>query len=203
MPHLEHEHTFDGAVCGVDEVGRGPWAGPVITCAVVLKNSTLPNEILSVLDDSKKLTDKKRQALYLPLKEHCHYAIGECSVAEIDKYNILQATMIAMTRAIESLKTPFVGVLIDGNHIPENLSVPAKCIIKGDSISLSIAAASVLAKVYRDTLMKNLAKEHPYYGWDTNAGYGTKTHKAGIEEYGITPHHRTSFAPIKKVLEGK
>ena len=202
MPHLEYEKSFNGPVCGVDEVGRGPWAGPVITCAAVLKTGTLPDETLAILDDSKKLTDKKRQALYEPLKQHCYYNIGQCSVAEIDEHNILQATLIAMSRAVNGLKTPIVGALIDGNKLPE-LSVPATAIVKGDSISLSIAAASVIAKVFRDTLMKDLATQYPHYNWESNAGYGTKAHIEGLNRHGITPHHRTSYAPIKKILEAK
>ena len=200
MPNLEYEKTYDGAVCGVDEVGRGPWSGPVVACAVVLKNGTLPDDILTVLDDSKKLTAQKRQALYEPLMQHCHFSIGQCSVDEIDELNILQATMKAMKRAIKGLNVPIVGALIDGNKIPD-LNIPAQAIIKGDSISISIAAASVIAKIYRDTLMQELALQYPHYGWESNAGYGTKKHIEGLEKHGITQHHRKSYAPIKKIIQ--
>ncbi|MGB1361480.1 MAG: ribonuclease HII [Alphaproteobacteria bacterium] len=203
MPNLEFENKYDGLVCGVDEVGRGPWAGPVVTCAVALKAS-LPEHILQELDDSKKLTDKKRQALFEPLKYYFHYSIAEATVKEIDELNILKATMIAMKRAVEnlneSLDNKLVHALIDGNKEPD-LNIPQTTIIKGDSQSISIAAASVIAKVSRDLLMQKLAKEFPYYGWERNAGYGTKAHIQGIKDYGICEHHRTSFAPIKNAME--
>ena len=204
MPDLEYENKFDGLVCGVDEVGRGPWAGPVLTCAVVIKGGNLPEHIAEVLDDSKKLTDNKRKALFEPLKYHCHYKIGLASVEEIDEINILQATRLAMKRAVEDLNTELDNklshALIDGNK-EIDIEIPQTTIVKGDSISLSIAAASVIAKVSRDLLMGELAKDYPHYDWQNNAGYGTKKHIQGIENYGICEHHRKSFAPIKQASQ--
>lgn len=184
------------AVCGVDEVGRGPLAGPVTAAAVILD----PEHIPAGLNDSKTLTAKKREALYDLLMTHADVSIGEASVAEIDTHNILRASHIAMVRAIAGLKTKADYVLIDGNQTPRGLKLKSETLIKGDSLSQSIAAASIVAKVWRDRLMVSLSQQYPHYGWERNAGYGTKEHKEGLKSHGITPHHRRSFAPIHNIL---
>ena len=184
-----------GPVCGVDEVGRGPWAGPVVTAAVILDPETAPTG----LNDSKKLTLKRREALFDQLQDAPH-GIGVASVAEIDRLNILAATYLAMRRAIQALPQPPGFALIDGNRIPVDLPCPAWAIVKGDARSASIAAASIIAKVTRDRIMVDLAKEFPGYGWETNAGYGVPAHQAALKTLGVTPHHRRSFKPIHKML---
>ena len=201
MPDFSYEEQYTGTVCGVDEVGRGCLAGPVVACAVVYDKDRLPPSILEILDDSKKLTKKKREALYPILIENCTYAIGVSSVEEIDSINILQASLLAMQKAVESLPVSVDTALIDGTMKPA-LQCQMQTIIKGDSISLCIAMASIIAKVYRDALMGELTKEYPYYDWQSNAGYGTRKHKEGLKQHGITSHHRKSFAPIKEYVEG-
>jgi len=188
-------------IAGVDEAGRGPWAGPVMAGAAILHPSTLPEALMTGLDDSKKLSSDKREALYALLQssEAVVMAVGEASVSEIDELNILQATFLAMRRAVENLKTNIDVALVDGNRKPP-LSCAVQTIIKGDSASLSIAAASIAAKVTRDRLMIALAQQHPGYGWDTNMGYGTVAHSAALHRLGVTPHHRQSFAPIRAAL---
>jgi ribonuclease HII len=182
-------------IAGVDEVGRGPWAGPVTACAVILD----PNNIPHGLDDSKKLTAKRREALFDPIMETAQVSLVHVEVDEIDNINILQATFRAMERAVAGLNVPD-HILIDGNKIPPNLNAPATAVIKGDAKSVSIAAASIIAKVTRDRLMLDLSKSHPHYGWETNAGYGTKIHQLGLLNHGVTPHHRRSFKPIHNIL---
>tara|TARA_R110002096_G_scaffold46032_6_gene123057 strand:+ start:30827 stop:31447 length:621 start_codon:yes stop_codon:yes gene_type:complete len=182
-------------IAGVDEVGRGPWAGPVTACAVILD----PNNIPHGLDDSKKLTAGRREALYDLIIDNAHVSLIHVEVDEIDRINILQATFRAMERAVAALPMPD-HILIDGNKIPPNLTAPASAIIKGDGKSVSIAAASIIAKVTRDRLMLDLSKLHPGYGWETNAGYGTKMHQLGLLNHGVTPHHRRSFKPIHNIL---
>ena len=199
MPDFSLESQFDGPVAGIDEVGRGPWAGPVVTCAAILDPATFPVALAAQLDDSKKLTDKKRQALFDPLCQHCVYCLGEASVAEIDELNILKATMLAMRRAVNGLPQKPVAALVDGNRDP-GLGLPTETVVKGDGRSLSIAAASVIAKVTRDRMMRRLADDYPGYGWERNAGYGTKAHRDGLADLGVTPHHRRSFAPIAKLI---
>ena len=186
----------DGYVCGVDEVGRGPLAGPVVAAAVVLNPEVIPRG----LNDSKKLSEKKRDALYdLIMEKAVAVSIAEASVEEIDEINILQASLLAMRRAVAGLNTPPSSALVDGNKDPD-LKVPTRTLIKGDSRSLSIAAASIVAKVFRDHLMKNLAEEFPDYGWDKNAGYGVPAHRQALQMVGVSPHHRKSFAPIRNIL---
>ena len=196
----EKRHQY---IAGVDEVGRGPWAGPVVTCAVIIDQKTFPAPLAEQLDDSKKLSDKKRAELYPKLIENVTYSLGECSVTEIDKHNILQATMIAMTRAVDGLVQKPDYVLVDGNRMPPPSTgwcYEGEPVIKGDATSITIAAASIIAKVTRDSLMTQLAEQYPHYGWKSNAGYGTKAHQAGIASHGICEHHRKSFAPIKKFI---
>ncbi len=176
-------------ICGVDEAGRGPLAGPVCAAAVILpKHCDLPG-----LTDSKKLTDKKRRELYPVIKEQAiAYGIGFASEQEIDEINILQATFLAMQRALDQLAVKPDLALIDGNR-EKDFGLPVKTVVKGDSLSLNIAAASVLAKVTRDDLMMELAEKYPEYGFAVHKGYGTKAHYAALTEHGPSPVHRMSF----------
>lgn len=200
LPDYEFEQqlhdTGHKLIAGIDEVGRGPWAGPVTAAAVILD----PKNIPSGLDDSKKLSPAKRQHLAKQITETSQWAIVHVDVDEIDQINILQASLSAMRRAIERLPALPNHVLIDGNRAPENLKCDATTIVKGDARSLSIAAASIIAKVARDALMADLAVQFPHYGWETNAGYGTKRHQEGLKSHGVSPHHRRSFKPIHKML---
>lgn len=196
MPDLALESTYEGIIAGVDEAGRGPWAGPVVAAAVVLDASQLPKGI----NDSKQLSESKREALFEQITACSSVGVGIATVAEIDALNILGATKLAMRRAIEQLpQTPTIA-LVDGNQ-PPALPCAVKTVVGGDAKSLSIAAASIIAKVTRDRIMKTLANEYPGYGWEKNAGYGTRTHQHGLATLGITPHHRRSFKPIKALLE--
>lgn len=185
-------------VFGVDEVGRGPWAGPVVAAAVALP-SDYRDLGLDGLHDSKKLTEKKRESLFDVLVTLPH-GIGMASVEDIDSMNILQASLLAMTRAVEACPLAPDHVLVDGNKLPD-WSYEASCLVKGDGLSPSIAAASVLAKVTRDRMMIELDKSFPGYGWASNKGYGAKAHQEGLASHGVTPHHRRSFAPIAKLLQ--
>ncbi|MDA9074630.1 ribonuclease HII [Amylibacter sp.] len=182
-------------IIGVDEVGRGPWAGPVTACAVILDPDNIPHG----LNDSKKLNAARRNELFLKIMESSLVSCVHADVEEIDKINILQATFRAMERSILKLPIPD-HILIDGNKLPPNLPSPATAIIKGDTKSASIAAASIIAKVTRDQLMADLSLEYPGYGWEKNAGYGTKMHQLGLLNNGVTPHHRRSFKPIHNML---
>ncbi|MGB0851901.1 MAG: ribonuclease HII [Pikeienuella sp.] len=182
-------------VCGIDEVGRGPWAGPVVAAAAVLD----PTRIPPGLNDSKKLTLRRREALFEALQDH-DIGIGIASVEEIDRLNILQATYLAMRRAVAALPTVPGFALVDGNRLPPDLPCPGQTIIKGDGRSVSIAAASIVAKVTRDRMMASLAAEWPGYGWERNAGYGVAAHAEALRNLGVTPHHRRSFKPIHKML---
>jgi len=194
---LEDRHS--GIVCGVDEVGRGPLAGPVVTAAVIIDRARAPAGILTQINDSKKLTAQKREYLFNKIQEFSEVSLGVCTVDEIDRLNILQATMLAMQRAVAGLKTAPALALIDGNRAPK-LACQALTVIKGDAISLSIAAASIIAKHTRDQAMKTLSKDFPHYGWERNAGYGTAAHLKAIEIHGVTIHHRCSFAPVSNRL---
>ena len=208
MPDFKIEENLhvSGAVFGLDEAGRGPWCGPVVAACVYWPNFEIPEELVTQIDDSKKLTPLKRGRLYEQIiSSNAVYGIGIASSSEIDEYNILEATFLAMKRALEQVKTNQhltpAYALIDGNRLPKNWSLPTKAVIKGDHLSLSIASASILAKVTRDRLMTEMAHLYPQYGWEKNAGYGTKEHIEAIEKYGITPFHRRSYAPIKKYLQ--
>ncbi|WP_323781169.1 ribonuclease HII [Thalassovita sp.] len=183
-------------VAGVDEVGRGPLAGPVTAAAVVLD----PDHIPEGLNDSKKLTAKRRQALLEQLLEHADVSVAHVSVEEIDQHNILRASHIAMIRALEGLESSPDFTLIDGNMIPRGLTLPSRAVVKGDALSLSIAAASIAAKIRRDQVMWDLAQQFPGYGWETNAGYPTKAHTEALQNLGVTPHHRRSFKPVHNIL---
>lgn len=208
MPDFELEKKYNGYVAGVDEAGRGPWAGPVVAGAVIIKNKNLPFDLLNGLDDSKKISALKREILFERLfeekaKGEVSIGIGQASCQEIDNLNILQATFLAMKRAVQNLDISPQTALIDGNRLPKDFPCEMKCVIKGDALSFSIAAASIIAKVYRDHLMKNMALKYPGYGFEKNAGYGTLAHIEGLKKHGITPEHRLSYKPIQVFLNKK
>ncbi|THF68852.1 MAG: ribonuclease HII [Sulfitobacter sp. SK025] len=183
-------------VAGVDEVGRGPLAGPVTAAAVVLDPSRIPDG----LNDSKKLTKRGRERLYQVILSVADVSVAHASVEEIEELNILRASHLAMVRALEGLKTPADYALIDGNMIPNGLSIASEAIIKGDARSQSISAASIMAKMCRDCVMLSLAQQHPGYGWETNMGYGSKSHIEALGKIGVTPHHRRLFKPVYNIL---
>ena len=184
-------------VCGVDEVGRGPWAGPVVAAAVILDRDW----DAAGVDDSKRLTAAARTRLRGAIEAHAEIGTGQASVCEIDRLNILNATLLAMRRAVAALPRVPECALVDGNRLPD-LPCPATAVTRGDARSLSIAAASIVAKVERDRLMAGLAVDFPGYGWERNAGYGTPEHAAALERLGVSPHHRRSFAPVARRLAG-
>ncbi|WP_333827680.1 ribonuclease HII [Pararhodobacter sp.] len=185
------------AVAGVDEVGRGPLAGPVTAAAVVLDPARIPPG----LNDSKRLSAAAREALAQMIWAQARVAtVAHASVEEIDTLNILQASHLAMRRALAALSLPPDHALIDGNRLPRDLCCPAETLIKGDARCLSIAAASIVAKVERDRIMADLARDWPGYGWETNAGYPSPAHVAALNRLGVTPHHRRSFAPVRNIL---
>lgn len=183
-------------VAGVDEVGRGPLAGPVTAAAVVLD----PDNIPEGLNDSKKLTAKKREALFELILATADVSVAHASVEEIDEINILRASHLAMERAIAGLSKTPDHLLIDGNMVPRGVTMSNETLVKGDGRSVSIAAASIVAKITRDRIMVDLAQQFPGYGWETNAGYPSKQHKEALLQQGITQHHRRSFKPIHNIL---
>src|SRR3954466_11099887 len=201
MPHYIFEaralKTIDGPIAGVDEAGRGPLAGPVLAAAVILDRKRIPKG----LNDSKQLSEEEREALYPRILETAlAVGVGEASVGEIDLVNIRQATHLAMARAVRALAIAADFALVDGNDAP---ALPCKCdtLVGGDGRSVSIAAASIIAKVTRDRLMVRLHDEHPGYNWRSNKGYGTPDHYSGLKLHGVTMHHRRSFAPIYNILQ--
>ena len=200
MPDFEYEIKAKEKgfkyVCGVDEAGRGPLAGPVCAAAVILPEDC----VIEGLDDSKKLSEKKREALFDVIKEKAvSFSVAFGTLEEIEKYNILEATFIAMNRAVAGLDVEADFALIDGNRVPKGIEIPCETVVKGDSKSLSVAAASVLAKVSRDRLMMQYDKEYPEYNFKKHKGYGTKEHYAAIEEHGVCEIHRLSF--LKNVIK--
>ena len=199
MPDLSLEIAAGGIVAGIDEVGRGPWAGPVVAAAVVLDAARLPAALATVIDDSKRLSPAVREAIATELPAYAHIAIGAATVDEITAHNILGATFLAMSRAVARLGVLPDLALVDGNRLPA-LPCAARAVIGGDGLSLSIAAASIVAKVTRDRLMARLGSRYPGFGWERNAGYGTPEHRAALKRLGVTPHHRRSFAPIINML---
>ncbi len=204
MPDFTHEDAAVAEgyaiICGVDEAGRGPWAGPVVAAAAILDLDTLSTDMRNRIDDSKKLKPAAREALFDLIVGVARTGVGVASVEEIDADNILQATMMAMARAVADLGAPPPDLaLIDGNRTPP-LACPARAIVRGDALSLSIAAASIIAKVSRDRMMVELDGRYPGYGWAHNAGYGTAEHQAALARLGVTPAHRRSFRPIRKIL---
>jgi len=216
LGHDLGSHDGGRLVIGIDEAGRGPWAGPVVAAAAWLDPAGLDAALAEGLDDSKKLSARRRNALFEILSDPActcaRVAVGEASVEEIDRLNILQASLLAMQRAAEALGTALDAApggaglpraaLVDGNKLPQ-LGCEARAVVKGDGRSLSIAAASVVAKVTRDRAMAVLARDYPGYGWERNQGYGTAEHRAGIARLGITPPHRRSFRPIRDALASK
>ena len=209
MPDLNYERQFNALVIGIDEAGRGPWAGPVTVTAIWLCPSaydTLPAGI----DDSKKIKPPRRAALAAALMAPPHlFHTVSIEVAQIDQMGILKATFAGMVMVASKLADKMVKAgwgapvhaLVDGNLLPPNMPLPATALIKGDSRSLSIAAASLIAKTSRDQIMQDLALAYPDYGWASNMGYGTKAHQAGLDQFGLTPHHRHSFKPIRRYLD--
>ena len=205
MPSFSIEETLGSQnIFGIDEAGRGPWCGPVVAACVCWPDLKMPEDLKTQIKDSKKLTGAKREVLFKKIMaSSAVVGVGQSSAREIDQYNILNATFMAMHRALEQITTSIDYVLIDGNRLPKGWKYPCQAIIKGDDLSFSIAAASIIAKVTRDRIMTELAKEYPAYKWDKNAGYGTKDHILALQEFGITPHHRRSYAPIQKLLNEK
>ncbi len=200
-PHDRIEREHGGRVAGVDEAGRGPLAGPVVACAVVFTQG-IPRRLRPLIDDSKALTGAQRRAAFKALQacRGIEIGIGAASVGVILELNILHAAMLAMRRAVGRLPTPPDLALIDGNCMP-HLPCPGRCCVDGDATSLSIAAASIVAKVVRDRAMARLAARHPHYGWHENAGYGTRAHRAALLAHGPTPHHRAAFGTVRLLLE--
>ena len=190
-----------GPVAGIDEAGRGPWAGPVVAAAVILDPATLPRFLAAGLDDSKTLPPARRRELYLGLLECAEIGIGAASVREIEEDNVLGATLTAMGRALAALPRRPSVALVDGNRAPD-LPCRVEAVVRGDSLSMSIAAASIVAKVTRDRIMARLSSRYPGFAWERNAGYGTAEHRRALERHGPTPHHRRGFAPIRAMLEG-
>ena len=206
MPDFSYEraHQNCGFVFGLDEAGRGPWCGPVVAACVCFPDGHIDPTLAAQINDSKKLTVRRREALYPQIRTSgALIGVGQASAAEIDEINILQASFLAMRRALDQVRaagcTPGFA-LIDGNKLPD-WDLPMQAVIGGDGLSLSIAAASIVAKVVRDHIMTDLAKEFPAYGWDKNAGYGTRVHQEALEKYGITPYHRRTYAPIARLLK--
>lgn len=201
MPNFEFEMRFAGLVAGIDEVGRGPLAGPVVAAAAIIDRTRAPKSLLKLIDDSKKLTEARREKAYEAMiaSGAVCYAVAEASVAEIDEINILQATFLAMRRALDGLASRPQHALIDGNKVPPRLGCAAECIVGGDARSYSIAAASIVAKVTRDRQMARLAEQFPGYGWESNRGYGSAQHLDALKQLGPTPHHRMSFAPLNRL----
>ncbi|HIC64699.1 MAG: ribonuclease HII [Paracoccus sp. (in: a-proteobacteria)] len=201
LPDFSHEQAAmsRGArlVAGVDEVGRGPLAGPVTAAAVVVRD---PVNIPEGLNDSKKVGRKQREVLADWIMAHCDWSVAHVEVADIERLNIYHAAHLAMVRAVAGLRCRPCRVLVDGNRVPAALDRPAEAIVGGDARSLSIAAASILAKVLRDRIMVDLAQQHPGYGWEVNAGYPTPAHKRALLDLGLTPHHRRSFRPVHNIL---
>ncbi len=197
-PTYALESRFDGPVAGVDEAGRGPLAGPVVAAAVILDPANTP----AGLADSKTLSEKRREALAPLIRQSAAVGVGAASVEEIDTLNILQASLLAMRRAVAALPRPPAVCLVDGNQDPR-LSCRTELVIKGDARSLSIAAASIIAKTVRDEEMRALDKIHPQYGWASNKGYGSAAHRAALERFGATDHHRRSFAPVAAAIAAR
>jgi ribonuclease HII len=201
MPDCTLEAQLGGRVAGVDEVGRGPLAGPVVAAAVVFK-TRVPQQLAALLDDSKRLTAAQRVTAFVALQSWgmADISLGAASVAEIERINILQASLLAMRRAVARLPTPPDHALVDGNQRPA-LPCPVTCVVDGDAASLSIAAASIVAKVVRDRGMGRLARRFPAYGWEQNCGYGTAFHRAALMRWGATVHHRAGFGTVRLLLQ--
>lgn len=195
-PDFSYETAIGGRVAGIDEAGRGPWAGPVVAAAVILDLRNCPDRI----NDSKKLSARVRTELFEAIRETGSISVGMASVEEIDALNIRNATHLAMLRAANGLWPQPEALLIDGREIPDGLPCKAQAVIKGDARALSIAAASIIAKVTRDRIMTELDAKYPGYGWARNSGYGVPAHRDALIRLGVTPHHRRSFRPIHNML---
>lgn len=196
-PDLAHEAAAPARpVAGVDEAGRGPWAGPVVAAAAILDPARIPEGI----DDSKRLSAARREALAAALRAVAEIGVGVATVEEIDRLNILRAADLAMARALAALPRPPGFALIDGNRVPPGLPCPALALVKGDARALSVAAASIVAKTERDRMLRALAADWPGYGWERNMGYGTAEHAEALARLGPTPHHRRSFRPVAEIL---
>jgi ribonuclease HII len=202
MPDLSLETEHGGLVCGVDEVGRGPLAGPVLAAAVVLDPDHMPRGFRRKIDDSKALTAEEREAAFGEIRRCALIGIGAASVREIDSINILRASLLAMRRAVAALGIRPDLALVDGNQDP-SLACPVRTVIGGDAKSLSVAAASIVAKVTRDLIMRDLSVRYRGYGWEHNAGYSTPDHRRAIRELGVTVHHRRSFGWVRLSLDGQ
>ena len=207
MPDFAIERRCAGIVCGVDEAGRGPLAGPVVAAAVVIDRQRFRGQLRCVLDDSKVLSRETRESCYRALlacarRGVATIGVGAAGRPEIDRINILRASLLAMRRAVAALRLVPDIALVDGNIAPP-LDCVVRTVVKGDGKSLSIAAASVVAKVTRDRIMHALARRYPGYGWESNVGYSTAEHFAGLRRFGATPHHRRSFAPVRLAIEGE
>ena len=205
LPNFELELSFNKPVIGIDEVGRGPIAGPVVSCACLFLDYSVNKNILILFDDSKKLSKKKRKEAFQAISQlkknyKLRYALGFASVDEIDSLNILEATKISMRRAINKLNYKKTNLIIDGKIDLELSGYTSYGIIKGDQKSYSIAVSSIIAKIHRDRYMRFLSLKFPHYGWNENAGYGTKKHIEQIYKQGITEQHRKSFEPIKSLI---
>lgn len=202
MPSFRFELRCEGRVAGIDEAGRGPLAGPVYAAAAVIDRTRAARKLLRMIDDSKKLTLEQREEAYEAMIASgvVQFAVAEASVQEIDRVNILQATYMAMRRAVQALVERPEVVLVDGNRAPPQLGCRAETIVGGDAHSYSIAAASIFAKVTRDRYMHALAVTYPGYGWETNRGYGSQQHLEALSLLGPTPHHRRSFAPVTRLV---
>jgi ribonuclease HII len=208
VPHLRPDFGLEAAqgatqgkrICGLDEVGRGPIAGPVVAAAVIFPPGGVPAELAAEIDDSKRLSAAARERLAPQIQAHAlAWALGRAEVEEIDRLNILQAALLAMERAVAGLGVAPDYALVDGNRLPR-LPCPAQAVVKGDRRSLSIAAASIVAKVFRDNEMSALSKLYPHYGWAENAGYPTAGHRAALKRHGVTPHHRVTFSTVREEL---
>ncbi|MEL6807272.1 MAG: ribonuclease HII [Pseudomonadota bacterium] len=196
MADYSFETQVGGRVAGVDEVGRGPLAGPVTAAAVVLDAGCIPDG----LDDSKKLSLKTREALWAEIIASADVSVAHASVREIEEFNILRAAHLAMVRAVAGLRMAPDHVLVDGTLLPRDLHLPATPIVRGDARSLSISAASIVAKICRDRIMVDLAQQHPGYGWETNMGYPSKSHRLALQNLGVTAYHRRTFKPVHNML---
>jgi ribonuclease HII len=205
MPSFRHELRCQNQgvvrIAGIDEAGRGPLAGPVVAAVAVIDRAAAKRRLLRLIDDSKKLEPEEREEAYAAMIASgvVHHAVAEATVLEIDRFNILQATFLAMRRALAALAQQPELVLVDGNQVPPRLGCRAETIVGGDAKSYSIAAASIFAKVTRDRQMAELAQNFPGYGWETNRGYASDEHRAAIERLGPTPHHRMSFSPFNRL----
>lgn len=201
---FEMENQHDGIVCGIDEVGRGPLAGPVTAACVIVPEESRHHDFWRIVNDSKKLSAKKRELLSEKIMTHCHYGLGSASPEEIDRLNIHRATLLAMKRAYECLcaysEAAPSFALVDGKFCP-NIDCKALAVIGGDGLCLSISAASILAKTSRDQYMADLHRHFPAYGWNCNSGYGSRQHLDALGEYGPTIYHRKSYAPVRRLLE--